>query len=444
MRAGAGLRNWRLIGCVFLPFVLGYYLSYVFRTITTAVSGPLMSEFGFDAASMGLLASVYFLSFAAVQIPIGVLLDRYGPRRVQAVLLVLAGGGATLFGTAAGYTDLVVARVLIGVGVAGALMAGLKAIVMWFPKERVAFINGWMIMLGTLGAATATVPADWLLGWTGWRGLFEMLTLVTFGAAGAVYFIVPERAPGPAKPNAGLSLRAVYSDKRFWRIAPLSATCIGSSWAFQSLWAAPWLRDVEGFGQSRITGLMFVMALGVSIGALFLGTMADRLRKRGINAETLLAIVAGLFVFAELALIFQLPIPPTFSWLVISTVGAATVLSYATIRDYFPAGLAARANGALNLVHFGWAFVAQYGIGLLISLWPPTDGRYPAAAYHLAFGVCVTFQAGALVWFALPWLRVWSIGLCDLLFYDRGDEDSLAFVNCPGEYVTLVGEGGEW
>jgi MFS family permease len=172
----SALRKWRLIGCVFLPFAAGYYLSCLFRTITSLISGPLMSEFALDAADIGLLASVYFLFFAAAQLPLGVLLDRFGPRRVEGVLLVIAAGGATLFGTATGFGELLVARAMIGLGVAGALMAGLKAIVIWFPKERVALANGYMIMLGSLGAVTATAPAEWLLDWVGWRGLFEILS----------------------------------------------------------------------------------------------------------------------------------------------------------------------------------------------------------------------------------------------------------------------------
>src|SRR5216117_2342124 len=128
-------QKWRLILAVFLPFAAGYYLSFLFRTINASISPALASEFGLDAVKTGLLASVYFLVFAGVQIPIGVLLDRYGPRRVQSVLLILAAGGATLFGTATGFSELLVARAMIGLGVAASLMAGLKAVVIWFPKE---------------------------------------------------------------------------------------------------------------------------------------------------------------------------------------------------------------------------------------------------------------------------------------------------------------------
>ena len=127
-------------------------------------------------------------------------------------------------------------------------MAGLKAIVIWFPKDRIALVNGCMIMLGSLGAVTATAPTDWVLNWIGWRSLFEVLTFATLAIAAFIYFAVPESChhrssstlPG-SRLHCGPSFRT-----RFLRIAPLSAACIGSSWALHSLWAAPWLADVEG------------------------------------------------------------------------------------------------------------------------------------------------------------------------------------------------------
>ena len=131
-----GLQSWRLVVCVFLPFAFGYYLSYLFRTINTLIAGPLSREFHLDAANLGLLTSVYLLFFGGVQIPIGILLDRFGPRRVQGVLLIVAAAGAALFGASGGFVTLIIARAMIGIGVAAALMAGLKAIVMWFPRER--------------------------------------------------------------------------------------------------------------------------------------------------------------------------------------------------------------------------------------------------------------------------------------------------------------------
>ncbi len=197
------------------------YLAYLFRTINAAISPALASDFGLNAAETGLLASIYFLVFGLTQIPIGVLLDRLGPRRVQGVLLVIAAGGATLFGTASSFPELLVARAMIGLGVAGSLMAGLKAIVTWFPRERVALANGWMIMLGSLGAVTATAPTDWLLNYVGWRSLFEVLTIGTVAVSGLIYMVVPEREADSevaTTARSSLTLWSIYSDPRFLRV----------------------------------------------------------------------------------------------------------------------------------------------------------------------------------------------------------------------------------
>ena len=165
----------RRIGCVLLPFAAGYYLSYLFRTINALIAADLAAELGLSAADLGLLTSIYFLVFAAAQIPFGILLDRHGPRSLQSSLLLLAGAGALVFALADNLVGLLLGRALIGVGVALALMAGFKAIVLWFPAERLALANGWFVMLGALGAVTATAPADVIVANVGWRGLFAVL-----------------------------------------------------------------------------------------------------------------------------------------------------------------------------------------------------------------------------------------------------------------------------
>ena len=371
----------------------------MFRTINALISGPLISELGLDAANLGLLTSVYFLTLAAAQIPIGALLDRYGPRRVQSALLLIAAAGAALFATSQGFALLVVARAMIGFGVAASMTAGVKAVVLWFPRDRVALLNGCMIMLGALGAVTATTPAERLLEWIGWRGLFELLAMATALAAAIIYVAVPE--PANANRLSSANLRTIYADRRFWKIAPLSATSVGSAWALQGLWAAPWFTDVERLSREALIGHLFIMAIAVSVGALVIGTVADRLRRHGVGPQTLLAVVAATSIAAQLALIVRLQLPSVLPWSVVAVVGAGTVLSYAILAEHFPKELAGRANGALNVFHFGWAFVVQYATGLILAQWSRGGGHYPVIAYQVAFGLNAAIQSAALVWFSL-------------------------------------------
>jgi len=394
---------WRLTARVFLPFAIGYYLSYLFRTINALIASHLNSDAGLGAADLGLLTSVYFLVFAAAQIPVGILLDRFGPRRVQSVLLLLAAVGAGLFAVSTGFLSLLIARAMIGLGVAASLTAGLKSMILWFPRERVALLNGYMIMLGSLGAVTATAPVEHLLAWMGWRQLFEILAAATGATAILIYVVVPER--GIALSTASTSLSSVFSDRRFWRMAPLSATCIGSSWSLQGLWASPWLIDIEGFDRASLVRQLFMMSVVLSGGGWLFGMTVHYIKRRGIGAEAILAMVAMLFIADELALILRAPLPSILSWSVVAIVGTATVVSFAVIADYFPPELAGRANAALNVLHFGWAFLAQYATGLILEQWHTNDGHRSVQAYQVAFVLNVAMQMAALAWFALPWLH---------------------------------------
>jgi type IV secretory pathway TrbF-like protein/nitrate/nitrite transporter NarK len=411
---GTRRQNWRIILRVFLPFTAAFFLSYLFRTINALISSELSSELPLDAADLGFLTSVYFLTFGALQLPVGIWLDRYGPRRVQGALLLFAAAGAMLFSLSKGFAALVLGRALIGLGVAAAFTGGLKAIVLWFPKDRVAAMNGWMVMLGALGALSTTSPAELLLDWCGgWRGLFWILAALTVASALMIWVVVPEATS--AKPSSDqhppISLKIIYSDPRFWGLAPLSATCAGTAWALQGLWATSWLTDVDGLPQADVTRHLFVIAIVQGIAALLFGAAADRLRRRGVGPEVLLGFVATTFIAAQLALILRLPASSYLPWSIVAAAGSGTILSYAVLAEYFPKEITGRANGALNLFHFGAAFVIQYVIGVGVAQWPSQDGHYPAIAYQVAFGLNLSLQTAALVWFAFSRVRTRALML---------------------------------
>ncbi len=399
-RSGARLaRYWRPSALVLGPFAAGYYLSYLFRNINALVAIGLRDDFAVDASHLGLMTSVYFLAFALAQLPIGVLLDRHGPRRVQSALLLVAAGGAALFAVSRDVGLLVAARALIGLGVAGSLIAGLKAVVLWFPKERTSFVNGCFIMLGSMGAISATLPAEWVLSQVGWRGLFAALAAATLVIAVLIFAVVPEPQPDVAvgRMPRSAGLWTIYADIRFWRVAPLSMMCISTSWALQGLWAAPWLADIGGLERPAIVRHLFVMASSLSAGALVIGVAADRLRKRGIRLETVLFVTACVLVVAEAALI--LGVDSYLPWAVIGAVGAATVLSYTILGDYFPKELAGRANAALNILHIGGAFVLQEAMGVVIGRWTSIAGHYPPIAYQTALALVTGLLLIAMAWF---------------------------------------------
>jgi MFS family permease len=391
-----------IIATVLLPLAAGYYLSYVFRTINAVIASSLATEFELGPAELGFMTSVYFLAFVAVQLPAGVALDRYGPRRVQSVLLLVAAVGSLLFASADTVPALMLGRVLIGFGVAAALMAGLKAIVLWVPGDRVALANGGMVMLGALGAVTATAPAEMLIEQLGWRGLFLLLTWLCVVSALVIYFVVPEaKVRRPSGGAASLGLRAIYTDPRFWRIAPMSAMTTATSWSIQGLWAAPWLAQVEELERGQVVAHLFAMAIALSVGALLLGVVADRFRRRGISPQNLLAAVGANAILAQLVIILRMPVLSYGAWIIVSVAGVATVLSFASMAELFAKEASGRANAALNLLHVGSAFLIQCLTGFVVALWPEQSGHHPAIAYQSAFAVNLALQVSALAWFLL-------------------------------------------
>jgi len=390
---------------VFLPFAASYYLSYFFRTINALVSSRLTADFDLGARSLGLLTSVFFLS-AFFQVPIGVLVDRHGTRRVQSGLLLLAAFGAAVFSLGSEVWVLVLGRALVGLGAGAAVFIGFKAIATWYPPERLALMNGCYVMVGALGAVTATAPAEALLASIGWRGLFETFAFVTVICAAITFVIVPDGAKNQPAPTTS-NLRDILRDIRLWRLAPLSTMCISTAWAFQGLWAAPWMEDVEKFDRPAIVRHLFVMAVALSLGSLALGAGAHLLRKRGVRAQDFLLMVTGLFVAAELALILAVPTSSYLLWAIIASLGGASVLTYAILPGFFPTNMIGQANAVLSSCHIAGAFFLQYATGFVVNLWPAHGGHYPPIAYRMAFALIVILQITAIIWFAYPAIRTW-------------------------------------
>src|SRR5262249_31516031 len=151
-----------------------------------------------------------------------------------------------------------------------------------------------------------TSPAAWLLEYIGWRDLLEVMAGVTAATALIIFFVVPDRPISNEPGNSSGGFRAIFSDRRFWRLAPLSTMCISTAWAVQGLWAGPWLADVDGLPRASVVLHLFVMAVTLSTAALLLGIGADRLRTRSIQTQTILGCTALLFVAAESLLILDI------------------------------------------------------------------------------------------------------------------------------------------
>lgn len=388
---------------IFLPFALGYFLSYLYRVINAVLAPNLVADVGLEPSELGLLTSTYFITFAAFQLPLGVLLDRFGPRKIEAVLLLVAAFGAVTFAYAESLKGLIIGRALIGFGVSACLMAAFKAFVIWFPIYQLPRINGFQMAMGGLGALSATTPVEFALYFTDWRGVFIGLAILTIAVAAAIFFIVPERSAGNLNLRFSEQIRGigfVFKNLTFWKIAPWTTLSQTTYLSIQGLWAGPWLRDVAGMNRKEVAETLMWVAVAMIAGFIILGIAAERLSRRGIPTMTVASWGMLLFMVQLLLLIFgpirwAIPVLILFGFF-----GTSGILPYAALSQSFPPHLSGRVNTALNLMVFLAAFSAQWGIGTIIGQWPITEtGGYSTTGYQSAFILLFGFQFLALIWF---------------------------------------------
>jgi MFS family permease len=390
---------------IFLPFALGYFLSYLYRTVNAVLAPDLVRDLALDPASLGLLTSAYFLAFAVAQLPLGLLLDRYGPRRVEAGLLLFAAAGAWLFAHADSLSGLLFARALIGVGVSACLMAAFKAFTQWFPREQLPLANGIQMVSGGLGALAATTPVELALTFTDWRGIFVGVALLTVAAAVAVFLLVPERAErqaGESGTEQWAGLREVLVSRDFWRIVPWAVAAQASYLSLISLWAGPWLRDVAGYPRLTVANTLMSVAVAMIIGYFVFGLLAARLNRRGIPTVRVATVGMLLFLVVQLLLAVHCVLLAAVSWLLFGFFGTACILPYAVLSQSFPPRLAGRVNSSLNLLVFLGAFAAQWGVGVMVGAWPAAaGGGYAPDGYRWGLLLLAGVQLLGAGWYAV-------------------------------------------
>lgn len=395
---------------IFVPFALGYFLSYLYRTVNAVLAPDLVRDLGIDPARLGLLTSAYFLAFAIAQLPLGILLDRYGPRRVEALLLLFAAAGALLFARATTLGELMLGRGLIGLGVAACLMAAFKAFSQWFPPDRLPFTNGVQMVSGGLGALAATAPVELALQVTDWRGVFLVLSGMTLAVAVCIFTVVPDQAGG----LGGESLRqqlagvgSIFSSRTFWGITPWAVSAQATYLSLIGLWAGPWLRDVGGLGRLAVANALLGVSLAMIAGYFAFGTLAAHLGRRGIPAARVAAVGMLAFLCVQLPLFMPWRSPAVLLWLLFGFFGTACILPYAVLSQQFPPRLAGRVNTGLNLLVFLAAFAAQWGVGVMVGQWPETAvGGYAPEGYRWGLGLLAGLQSLGAGWY---WLSAgWS------------------------------------
>jgi MFS family permease len=383
-----------------------FFFSFLYRSSPAVISPYLLREFAMGAEKLGLLSSIFFLIFAAAQVPLGPALDFIGPRKVVSVLGALGALGSLTFALAPSYDLCLLGRGLMGLGMSCMYMGTLTIVATWYPPRQFATLTGIVSSLGNTGALSATLPLALLTGSLGWRGSFHLFAAVNLLLAGLAWVIIRDRPPGaavrPDRPSGdcspGDAFRAVLGTPTFWRIATLNFFTVGSFLAFQGLWAGPFLMD--GFGLSPITAgsILSMIAVGYIIGCPLSGLLSDRWVP---SRKKLTLIVLSIYLAPLLCLAFLIGPGREFLlypvYLSIGLFASGIVLSIAHLKELFAPRIVGTALSLNNLFAIGGAGILQYLMGWLIERHPPTGRIYPIEAYREAFLLLLVGMVGALL-----------------------------------------------
>ena len=385
---------------LFLPFAGAYFLSYHFRTANAVVGPVLSNELPLGASDLGLLTSAYFLAFGLAQLPLGVLLDRFGPRRVESALLIIAAAGAALFACSNDIETLTIARGMIGLGVSACLMASLKSFSQWFPPERQASLTGWIMTSGTLGALAASAPLDAALQIAGWREVFFVLSGLTLLMSCWIFFGVPDRADAARHEHLSDQIAGIWrvlGSREFWRFAPLCSFLVGGFMAVQSLWSSAWMIHVNGFSRSLAADHLAAMSMAMIVSYALIGLLSTGLARRRIMPIYLLGSGLMLALLTLLLIITEAVEQHYLLWIAYGVFSSCGTLVYSSAATRFPIALSGRVTTSLNLLVFAGAFSLQWGLGILIEALQ-ASGHSDIFAHRSAFVLLFTLQAASLIW----------------------------------------------
>jgi predicted MFS family arabinose efflux permease len=400
---------------MFLAFALAYFFSAALRTVTATMAPTLTAEFALAARDLGLLSGGYFLGFAALQIPLGGWLDRFGSKRVILVMLSIAVLGAAVFAQATNFQALLFARVLCGLGVSVCLMAPLTAYRRWFNPETQLRANSWMLMTGSLGMLAATLPVQAAMPVLGWRGIFWVIAALIALAMVLIALCVPVWQTNTSKAsNPSSEPVVIWRNPYFAQMVPIGFFIYGGMIAIQTLWVGPWMTRVAGYTSAEAAGGLFAVNAAMLLNYWCWGWMNPALSRRGWTAVrlmrmglpmSLIALAIVLLVAVDIPIAAGWTIPIWLIWILYFMSSSFVSLAQPAVGMAFPSHMAGRALTAYNLVIFMGVFIVQWGIGLGIDLflWM---GLASTHAYQAAIGV---FWLCCLASFVHFWQRTRGI-----------------------------------
>ena len=391
-----------------------FMLSQFYRASNAVIAPALVRDLALNAENLGLLGGAFFYAFAVIQLPMGPAIDRIGPRVIVGFLPLVSALGAFLFALSDVFSLALLARLLIGLGMAGVLIGSFKVFAVWFSPDEFATMNGLTYAIGMVGSIGATSPLAFAASLLGWRVSFVIIGLITVLNCAAVYSIVrdrPEKAeyPLPAGQLSGgeekiplvLSVRTIFKNVVFWQIAAMAFFRYGTFVAIQGLWGGPYLIEILGYSPVKAGHILMMASIGAIIGAPLSGRLSDKvfLSRRKVVLGGMCAYAAGM--------VFLTGWPPVthelfhyglfFSLGLFSSCG---MVLYSQVKESFDIRMAATAMTAVNFFTMIGGAMFMQGMGRIIALFPAEGGAYSPRAYHAAFLVCLLSMALAIAFYS--------------------------------------------
>ena len=355
---------------IFLVFALGYYISNLLRAITATISPNLISEFNLSAGDLGLLGGGYFLGFAAVQIPLGYLLDNKGPKKIVSYFLLIAVLGMISFSLSDNFITLLLSRILIGVGVGACLMGPLTAYRIWYQDETQQRANSWMLMVGAIGMLSSSLPVQFFLPIVGWRMIFITLALLTIFCIILIIFFIPNWNKANTQSNSkdNGSLKEIWNNNFFKSLVPMGFFNYGGLFAIQTLWAGPWMVKVSGYTPEQSANGLFIIYFSLLISFLSWGYLVPKISKNVSDAIRLLKFGAPLNLIVLAFIIYLGPKAGAYHWAFFAVSSVFLSLTQPAVGMAFSLSNAGKALTSFNLLLFIGAFALQWIIGVIIDL----------------------------------------------------------------------------
>lgn len=396
--------RWVCYGMLLLTYIFVY-----FDRVAPAVVAPeLMKEFGLTATSLGILSSMYFYPYAAMQIPSGILSDYLGPRISVGTFFIIAAIGTALFGIAQSFGVIVFGRFLMGVGVAVVWIPCMRILANWFRPNEFSTLTGMMLTWGNVGAILASAPLAFLVGLVGWRASFFWLGGFMIIIAGLNFIILRNKPSEKGYPTVSEidgveyyqqqgvkvpfkeNVAKLFRMKNYWMIAIYAFMIYGTVMGFQGLWCIPYLQQIYGLPKQQAANMLMLWPIGMALGCLTAGWVSDRVLKSRRKTS-----LYGMIIYAAtwLPMIFWpgvIPVEMFYPLLfIMGFFCGAYVPNYAHIAEGQPHSFIATANGMLNIWYFVGGALFQAVMGLVLDAYGKVGDKFPVEAYQSCFMVCL-------------------------------------------------------